>query len=447
MTNEIHRGDSVGRRDLSIGEVAASESLLVEGKLNPAWLTVLAGIAGLVFGPSTMTVMCFGVLVGPLRHQFGWTLAQTTLAVTMVTNALVLISPLQGYLIDRFGSRRLVILSVPLFAAAYGSLYFLPDNLYVFYGLWLLIPLSAIGLWPPSYLRATATWFDRRLGLALGITNSGVGVGNVIVPALAGFLVMEYGWRVTYLTLAGLALLLTWPLNLIWLKEYQPKSRATRHAGSGREWKFREVLRSPNFAIVTGVFFLMGAASSGLLVMQVPMLVEAGMKPLAAAGIASVLGMAMIVGRLATGYLLDSFHASKVLMSFILASSTGVMLYAVGITPRDAPIAAVLVGLAIGAEFDGLSYIIPRYFEHSAFGKIYGTVFAIFQLGSGAGIVAIGFSHDRFGSFGPSMWTLSVMMMVAGLLAGRLGPYSFGSMRSSRSRDNDIDGEVPNALE
>ena len=163
-------------------------------------------------------------------------------------------------------------------------------------------------------------------------------------------------------------------------------------------------------------------------------------------GQSEVLGVAMIVGRLATGYLLDSVHASKVLMGFILASSTGVMLYAMGITPRDAPIAAVLVGLAIGAEFDGLSYVIPRYFEQSAFGKIYGTVFAIFQLGSGAGIVAIGFSHDRLGSFRPSMWTLSVVMVLAGLLAGRLGPYAYGSMTRSSGRAIGVEGEVPDAL-
>ncbi len=423
-----------------------NESLLVQGRVNPAWLTVFAGIVGNVFGPSTMIIMCFGVLVGPLRHQFGWSLGQTTLAATMATNALVVISPLQGVLIDKFGSRRVVILSAPLFVAAYGALYFLPDNLPVFYGLWLLIPLCAIGLWPLSYLRATATWFDQRLGLALGITNAGVGLGNVIIPVLAGVLVVEYGWRLTYLILAGIALVLTWPVNLAYLRDRQAESSPAPGKSRQPGPAFGQALRNRTFAILAVVFFLMGALSSGLLVMQVPMLTSAGLTPLAAAGIASLMGVAMIIGRLATGYLLDLFHVSKVLMGFFLASSLGAMLYAIGITATDAAIAGILVGLAIGAEFDGLSYIVRRYFVGDAFGKVYGTVFAIFQLGSGAGIAAIGLSYDRFGGFRPSMWALSALTMAAALTIGRLGPYQYGSITESPRDGIGVQREAPGSL-
>jgi MFS family permease len=401
------------------------ESLLVGGRINRGWLTVFAGTIGLAFGPSTLTILSFGVFVRPLQQEFGWTLGQTALAATIISYMIMIAAPVQGVLTDRFGGRAVVIASIPAFTVAYGLLYFLPNNLYVFYGFWILIPLCAVGVWPLSYLRSTATWFDRRLGLSLGITNSGIGIGSVVIPPLAGFLVANYGWRDTYVVLAALALVITWPLAIALLRDNEtarPANAATRVVMGST---FVEAARTRTFAIVGLVFLVMGALSSGLVVLQVPMLIEAGISPKVSAGLASVVGVSMIIGRIGTGYLLDYFHASRVLMWFILASSFAAIAFAVGITINTAPFAAALIGLIIGAEFDALSYIVPRYYGYRCFGKIYGTIYAIFQLGAGLGIAAIGFSRDFVGSFRPSMWVLAALTVMAGLLFSRVGPYRF----------------------
>jgi MFS family permease len=370
------------------------ESLLVGGRINRGWLTVFAGTIGLAFGPSTLTILSFGVFVRPLQQEFGWTLGQTALAATIISYMIMIAAPVQGVLADRFG-------------------------------FWILIPLCAVGVWPLSYLRSTATWFDRRLGLSLGITNSGIGIGSVVIPPLAGFLVANYGWRDTYVVLAALALVITWPLAIALLRDNEtarPANAATRVVMGST---FVEAARTRTFAIVGLVFLVMGALSSGLVVLQVPMLIEAGISPKVSAGLASVVGVSMIIGRIGTGYLLDYFHASRVLMWFILASSFAAIAFAVGITISTAPFAAALIGLIIGAEFDALSYIVPRYYGYRCFGKIYGTIYAIFQLGAGLGIAAIGFSRDFVGSFRPSMWVLAALTVMAGLLFSRVGPYRF----------------------
>jgi MFS family permease len=404
---------------------AKNEAAWVDGKLNPAWLTVTAGTVGLVFGPSTMTILSFGVFLRPLQQEFGWSLGQAAFAATIISYMIMLVAPVQGFLTDRFGGRAVVIASIPAFSAAYGLLFFLPNNLFIYYGLWILIPLCAVGIWPLSYLRSTATWFDRHLGLSLGVTNSGIGIGSVIVPLVAGFMIANYGWRVAYLVLAGLALVITWPLTFAFLKD-NPSVAQVRLAGNLQLGSsFSDAARTRSFVIAAIVFFVMGSLSSGLVVLQVPMLIEAGMSPQIAAGLASVVGLSMIVGRIGTGYLLDLFHASKVLMWFILASSLAALIFAVGVTPATAPLAAALIGLIIGAEFDALSYIIPRYYGHRSFGKIYGTIYAIFQLGAALGIASIGFSRDLLGSFRPSMWALCGLTILAGLLFSRIGEYKF----------------------
>jgi MFS family permease len=412
---------------------ATTEAVSIDGKLNPAWLTVAAGTIGLVFGPSTMTILSFGVFVRPLQQEFGWALGQATFAATIISYMIMLVAPLQGVLVDRFGGRAVVMVSIPAFAIAYGLLYFLPNNLFIYYGLWILIPLCAIGVWPLSYLRSTATWFDRRLGLSLGITNSGIGIGSVIVPLVAGFTVAHYGWRMAYLTLAALSLVVTWPMSFAFLKD-NPSIGGVGSVGDIKPGSsFSEAARTGSFMIAAIVFFIMGGLSSGLVVLQVPMLIEAGISPQIAAGLASVVGLSMIVGRIGTGYLLDLFHVSGVLMWFILASSLAAMIFALGVTPTTAPLAAALIGLIIGAEFDALSYMIPRYYGHRSFGKIYGAIYAIFQLGAGLGIALISFSRDWLGSFRPSMWGLCGLSILAGLLFSRIGDYKFAPGRIAKT--------------
>jgi MFS family permease len=365
------------------------------------------------------------VFVRPLQQEFGWTLGQTTLAATIISYAAMIVAPVQGILTDRLGSRVLIIASIPVFALSYASLYFLPHNLAAYYVYWVVIPVCAIGIWPLSYLRATATWFDRHMGLALGLTNAGIGVGSIIIPPLAGLLVAHYGWRNAYWILAAIALFVTWPVALKFLRE--SGSAGLRLPSDALQWgaSFPEAVRTPTFIVTAIVFFVLGGLSSGLVVLQVPMLIEAGIAPTVSAGLASIVGVSMIVGRIGTGYLLDHFHAALVLTFFILASSLAAVVFAIGVTISTAPIAAALIGLIIGAEFDALSYLIPRYYGYRSFGTIYGVVYAIFQLGAGLGIAGVGFSRDWLGSFRPSMWALAVLTVLVGLLFSRLGPYRY----------------------
>src|ERR1700722_8242105 len=117
-----------------------NESFLTyDRRVYPGWSTVIAGTIGLMFGPSTMTILTFGVFVRPLQQEFGWTLGQTTFAATLISYALVVVAPIQGILTDRTGGRTIIIATIPIFAFAYSLLYFIPHNLSVYYALWVLV--------------------------------------------------------------------------------------------------------------------------------------------------------------------------------------------------------------------------------------------------------------------------------------------------------------------
>ena len=68
-----------------------------------------------------------------------------------------------------------------------------------------------------SYNKVAAAWFDRRLGLAVGIVSAGQGAGAAIIPILGQFLIAHYGWRLAYVGLGAVALVVTFTVNLLFL--------------------------------------------------------------------------------------------------------------------------------------------------------------------------------------------------------------------------------------
>ncbi|MGW2282905.1 MFS transporter [Streptomyces sp. NPDC001770] len=382
------------------------------------WSTTAASAVGLACGPSVLTVMAFGGFIKPLDREFGWGVPAIGLGASLLSVTIMVISPLQGLLVDRWGGRRLVLYSSPVFALSLMAMYFLPDSLFVFYLAWIVIPLCGLGLWPVSYLRLTAGWFDRRLGLALGIANSGIGVGTVIVPILTTVLIGAFGWRAAFLGLGAMALI-AFPVAFFFLSE--PTSRASGVRTDGDT--LRTALRRRSFVLVLSAFLLLGMVGSTVIVHQIPLLLDAGVAESIAGLVPVALGIALIVARVATGWLLDRFPVSRVMSAYLVGGIVSVLLFASGPNAVTAVLASALAGLLIGAEFDVLSYLIPRYFGRRSFGKIYGIVFAVFQIGAAVAASAASVSRESYGSYTPAMLTLAGLCAVCCVLFLSLGPY------------------------
>jgi predicted MFS family arabinose efflux permease len=415
------------------------ESLYAAGQLYPGWKTVTAGAIALTFGPSTMTIMSFGSFVPALDKEFGWGIPAISLGATILTYTITLASLLQGYLVDKFSERSLIVFSIPVFAVSLGAVSLLTNNITLFYLAWVVVPLCGVGAWPISYLKVTSGWFDRRLGFALGLTNAGIGVGAMLLPIIISHVIASYSWRTAYLCLGALALLITWPVVIAWLRENPAdlSERPARVAGAvANELNLREALGTPTLWFTLGAFALLGILSVGMLVHLIKIFLDAGLTPQTAAFIMSTLGAALIVGRIGTGWLLDRFNASSVMVVFALGTAAACATLATGASAdlTVATVCAFLIGLVIGAEFDALSYMIPRYWGRKAFGKIYGTVFAAFQFAAGLGAAGLGFSRGHFGSYAPALWVLAALMVTCALLFSQLGPYRFGRREAPSAR-------------
>ena len=107
-----------------------------------------------------------------------------------------------------------------------------------------------------------------------------------------------------------------------------------------------------------------------------------GMLPVAAAGVASLIGISSVVGRLGTGYLLDHFRASRVgAIIFLLPVVACTLLLTAGADPLAQSVAAVVIGLTLGSEIDVIVFLTSKHFGLKNFGAIYGGLLTALSIG------------------------------------------------------------------
>src|SRR5688572_28534745 len=358
-----------------------------EGSRNGI-LTTFGATIGLAHGPSVIANLTVTSYITPIEREFGWSRVDVSFAFTIVAYMIVLMSPLQGFLVDRFGPRRVVLTSIPLFALSLAAIFFTPPNLYVYYLLWAIVPVAGLGLWPLGYLQAVTPWFDRKLGLALGSANAGIGLGSILLPMfIIGPMIAAYTWRRAVLTIAALVLFVSWPVVAYCMREPSAAEVAARKLSSAAKsfgLSLQEATREPTFWMLNLGFFLLGVTATSLVTQQVPLLQDAGWTPAETTRLASTFAFGLLFARVAVGYIIDHIFAPRVLTTVSIGGALACVLYAV--EPDLGYVSALLIGFLLGAEFDVLAFLIKRYYGNAAYGCVYGVIFGVFYLGSAVGI-------------------------------------------------------------
>ena len=161
-----------------------------------------------------------------------------------------------------------------------------------------------------------------------------------------------------------------------------------------------------------------------------PILKDAGADPLAAAGIASLVGIFSVLGRLGTGLLLDRIPGHVVGASvFLLPIIAYALLYLYGAQPLSQAVAAAIFGLTVGAEVDVIAYLASQHFGLKNFGVFSGTMIGALALGAAFGPLAAGAAFDRYGSYRQFLVLTMVCMAVSSLALGTLSRPRFAVKR------------------
>jgi len=396
------------------------------------WLVVFASVLGLLVGSGPILIFSSGVFLKPVSAELGITRGDLSIALLFAALCTAVTLPFFGWLLDRFGTRRVMLPGIVLYAlavAAFGLMQAHPA--YVIPLIYALVGIIGVVQTPIPYAAVVAQWFDRQRGLALGIATAGVGLGVALLPPFLAMLIGAFGWRYAYLGLGIAVLVLAWlPVALFVREPPGVAQAAARQPQRGRTDALpgttaAAAFRQYRFWALTIAFFLGVMAINGTLTHVIPLLTDRGIAPQDAAFIFSFAGYAIILGRILAGWCLDRYWGPHVAMVFFTVPIVGIALLASGSTGLVPLIGAVLCGAGIGAEIDLMAFLVSRYFGLKAYGKIYGVMFAVFGVGTGVGPALSGISFDRYHSYQPIFIAYGVALVITCALFIRLGPYPY----------------------
>lgn len=406
------------------------------------WWVVAATALGGFIGAAPIVVFSFGVYFKPLSQAFHAGRGAVSLAFTAFNLTQAICAPLIGRLVDRLGARRVILIGTALLGLVLICAEFLGGGIASLYMFFIALGLlAASSLFP--YAVVVSHWFNRRRGLALGCMMLGIGGGAMIMPLAAQRLIAMFGWRASYVLSGCAVLAINLPVVSMLLRE-DPREKGllpdgmqadgpngsitagvARASEEGLSW--HETWHSSTFWLLIGSFFLAAASVHACVIHMPALLSDRGVSAQGAALGSSVLGMAMLISRFGTGYLLDRFFAPRLAAFFFAGASLGIAVLMFGASGKIALAGGFLVGMGLGAEGDIIAYSLTRYFGLKAFGTTYGYAFGAFLLAGALGTYLMGAGFDVFRSYTVPLAGFFVAMLTAAGLMMRLGPYRYAA--------------------
>ncbi len=257
---------------------------------------------------------------------------------------------------------------------------------------------------------------------------AGAAVAQIIVPPLTNQLIDALGWRGAFTALGfgwGTVAFLVCAFLFYDARDRGRKAMKTIAAARDlRGLSLAEAWRSPSLWKIAISTFLIMTVTLAVLIHQVDMLGEAGVSRSNAALLASLGGVAGIVGKLMTGWLMDRYPGRWVGgITLAITSLTFFLLFQSFGSPALIVVAMMINGYAGGAKLQICGYLTSRYAGLLHFGTIFGFMASVIAAGSGLGPVLGGLIYDHFGSYTVLFIIGIAGSLISGLLLATLAPY------------------------
>lgn len=396
------------------------------GEWRRGWPAVVAGTVGYGTGASFL-MMTASLFVMPMRPDFGGSTSAVTIA-PIFTFLMALGQPFSGLLADRWGARAVALTGMVLLPLAVLVLALSPAHPSMLYACAVLVGVTGALTGSAAFARMTATWFDRRFGSAFGIVTNGTSLVTFLATPLLAFAILHYGWRGGYVAMASVMLLIGLPIVVALFREGPVATRASSGASSGArpgEGGAR-IIRALKGALVDRRFWILAlttmlasTALGGFLSNLAPILDAKGFDLTMVASMAMVYALAVSVGRIAGGVLLDHFAANRVAATLLVAAGLGGL--ALGVVSPGTPLPLLviivgLVGLGQGAEVDFIAFFSLRLFGTDSYSAIVGLLTLIAGSSMALGGIAFALIFDHAGSYLPAIRLGGGCFIVAGLV-------------------------------
>jgi MFS family permease len=357
----------------------------------------------------------FTAVFEPIAEQFSWSYATVSLASSLRGLEMGLLAPLVGFMVDRWGPRRMVFAGAIFVCLGFIVLSRM-NSLLVYYLAFALIAVGMSLCAGTVLMTAVANWFRRRAGIAMGIVVSGFGLGGLLVPVVT-LLIDKFEWRMAML-IVGLGILV-FVLPLGFVMRHRPEQYGYLPDGdtdpgllntgvTQAQEMVPETGMETRQALKSRVFWQLSIASAchafligAVVTHMMPYMSSIGVDRATASIIALILPVASIVGRLNGGWLGDRYGRKQVFaVSFILMTIGTFIFGFIEISRMWLIVPFVLcMSLGWGGSVTTRLTLLREYFGRTSFGTIMGFMSGVMMVGNISGAPLAGWIYDTWGSY------------------------------------------------
>jgi MFS family permease len=358
--------------------------------------------------------------------DLGWTRAEVTSG-----NAFsrLIVGPIFGYIagwiVDRFGPRRLMLFGLVIAGAALVGLGAV-STLGFFYFCYLLNALGYVCGGPLPNQVLLSRWFDRNRGKAMGFAYLGIGIGGTIVPLLAYWLTTEFGWRSALQILGVLMIVISFPMA--WFVRDTPDgadatsaalAAATAEAPRG---EMRAILRSPAFYLLAvGSMCSIGAVGGTMQNLKLFFSLDVKLPQAEVAQIMSLVLAGSLIGRITMGVLADRWARKRVMLLIYLIVALAIPLLFLGHHAEARWAFALLFGIGLGGDYMIIPLMAADLFGVKALGRLMGIVLTADSVAESTSPMLVAAIRDHTGSYA-SGFVVLVTLAAIGAIAVALLP-------------------------
>jgi len=394
---------------------------------------LLGALIGAGCGLSSVCFYTNGVFVAAISEDMNWSRGAIQVGVSIMILIAVITAPTVGWLIDRYGARRIALISLPLFGITLSGMSLVTDQIWTFYAGWTVMSIFAAGTLPITWTKVVNGWFDDFRGMALGLTLAGTGIAATLAPSYVVWLIDIMGWRNAYVALAFTVMAISLPSVYLLFKEpaesqsgkvNQIDAAISKQHLMATGLSVKEALKGYRFWVLSISLLLVAASISGVITNFVPLLTDKGLSFADAARYAGLIGVSVIGGRLVAGFLMDRLWAPMIAAIFLCMPCLAAFILTTGnISPMILGLSALIVGLAAGAELDLMAFLVSRYFGLKHYGALYGGIYIFFSIGAGLAPAMFGWTYDMFGHYQAVLYIAAISSMIGACLMLTLGRY------------------------
>lgn len=414
-------------------EVDVAQGRRVRPRVFYGWYIVSAGM-GIHLWTSIVWVYGMQVFFTPIVDTFGWSRALVSGAFGLQRLEGSVVAPVEGFLIDRIGPRKMILVGTFITGVGLISLSFL-STIWMFYASVLLVSLgnSAASGTPRNW--AIVQWFRRKRGRALGIGASGAVLSGPLLFIVV-WLVETMGWRSSFLILGVATWFILIPLGLVFRsrpQEYgllpdgdlpdEAISETASGPGPSRDRSPRvqdeesltviQALKTPSFWILSLIFGAQTMGVSGLMVHLIPYLQTIDFSISEAASVLAFFTVLSVFGRLGGGWIMDYVDPRFVLAGLLGCLAASFILLANITAYWQVVPFALLYGTAFGGMLPARSLLVSNYFGTQNFGALQGLTRSVTVVAGVISPVFMGLVFDLTQSYVLAFYILTVVATAA----------------------------------